>query len=779
MSTRHPFRRRTLLSGALAAGTAGAVTTALPGAVAHAAEPVTISADGITLVGESDGSILVRDRNGVDRLRISHFLFRDSVLGTHRTWGGVPVMVDLPDGRKAIQVDYRMDSSSGAVRIRGRFDVTPRKAHLRWEVSGSSTLLPAGFRFSRTRLTSGTESFQPLVKWQRDSGGGIPYETNDGVVYTETFADNRAFFRLRASTTANTDATWLSAPGVSQQDGSAVSEADLVLGVMRPRSAATLATGAVVGVDTWTDRPFNLWHAGGTVNLHAQVVNGATEAKPVTLRWWAKDFDGRPCGGGTLTHTVAAGTVWNTDLPVTAAGQGIVFTEVAVSADGVEALARTNLTVLPPYAYQAGEESMFGLSNYPWLLQPSKQDVAALLGLLGMKWVRTAYPGAPGIPPEELDALGIHHNVQKGGVPIGGTADQKEAWAEEMVGLCTSGGARYYEAGNELDQPWMSGEKAAEYVRDGLVPLRAAMKDAGATFKVMNCGLGGMDHVWLEKFHEAGGWDLIDVLAYHPGRGNFTPDYAPPPEEWQLGANGTYWNFLGSLRKANQVRDTYGGRKELWMTEAYASTKPNAWWTDTYRHAAENVLLTLALAKAEGVRCVNWYTLNDSTIHHPQEADPANVEYHFGLLNRDTSAKPSLLAFATAARVLDQATFTRWLSFADPDVKGLQFATPDGPVAILWTRTDGYELNADHDPGTAYYPSPEPWVDTWPTKTQATLVASGNTVRQLDCLGRQRTREVTGGRVTVVLDGAPRIFYGLADDLDATAKLHVRGGHAG
>lgn len=41
----------------------------------------------------------------------------------------------------------------------------------------------------------------------------------------------------------------------------------------------------------------------------------------------------------------------------------------------------------------------------------------------------------------------------------------------------------------------------------------------------------------------------------------------------------------------------------------------------------------------------------------PQVADPDNVEYHYGLTNRDLSPKPSLLAYATAARALDQAAF--------------------------------------------------------------------------------------------------------------------------
>ncbi|WP_431913277.1 hypothetical protein [Nonomuraea jabiensis] len=134
-------------------------------------------------------------------------------------------------------------------------------------------------------------------------------------------------------------------------------------------------------------------------------------------------------------------------------------------------------------------------------------------------------------------------------------------------------------------RPSACGQVAAAYVRDGLRPVRDRLTAAGAPTKVLNAGLAGMDHVWTRNFHDAGGWDLIDGFAFHPGRGNFTPDYAPPPEEWTQGGNGSYWNFLGGLRKVREMIAEYG-HKELWLTEAYACTKPNSWWLDTYRQAA-------------------------------------------------------------------------------------------------------------------------------------------------------------------------------------------------
>jgi len=768
------LRRRTLLrtaaaAGATATGIAGTTLTATP---AHAAD-ISVTADGITLTAAADGSITVRDASGTDRVKLTHFLFKDSVLGTQRTFGGTPSLVTLDDGRPAIRVAYVSPASASAITVVGTFDVTAGRAHLRYDVSGTTTLLPSGFMIGRTVLSpSAAEAYTPVTAWTSDARGGVPFEVNAGGLYAETWSDARGYFRLASTNPAYTNTTWLHAPGTVTGTTSATTEAALVLGGLRPAAAATVADLAPLGVEVWTEQPFNLWDAAGqSMSLRAQVVNGSAVGRDVAVTFIARDFDGALAANQTQTVTLPPGGVWDGTFTVTAPSSGILFAEVAADADGERAFARTNLAILPPYAYQAGADSMFGIANYPWLLAPSKADVAALLQLLGVKWVRIAYPGAPGIPVAELDALGIHHNVQKGGVPIGGTETAKDAWASDVTQLCLDAGAAYYEAGNELNQPWMSGQGAAQYVNDGLIPLRAAMAAKAAGFKVMNCGLGGMDYTWLANFQAAGGWPLIDVLAFHPGRGNFTPDYAPAPEEWEQGANGSYWNFLGGVRKARQVIadcDTAAGKTtptELWLTEAYACTRPNNWWNDTHRQAAENVLLTLALAKAEGVRGVNWYQLHDSTIHHPQAADPANAEYHFGLMNRDTSAKASLLAYATAARVLDQATFDRWVTFDDADLRGLAFTTPGGPLYILWSRKDGYLLNTDHTAGDSWYAAPEAWVDHWPTKTAVRLPAAEQLVREVDCVGRERLLPKVRGKVDVVLDGAPRVYYGLCDDL--------------
>ncbi len=760
-------RRRFVQGTAVATGTA--LLTPAVAQSAQAAGSVTVSAAGVTLVGQTDGSLLIQDGAGGDRVLVPYFMLKDSVLGQQRTFGGTPTLITLADGRSAIQMAYVLSSAAPGVTVTGVFAAKPNQAELSWTVAGSSTLTPTGFMVGRTvSASTAAETYEPVTVWNRDTGGGVPYETNAGVTYVETWADMQGFFYLAATTPAYTNATWMHAPGTSTGSDSAATSATLVLGGTRPRSAGAIATGAALGVDAWTDQPFNLWNTpGAAMTLNAQVANGSAASQPVTVTWFAKDFAGQQLAGGTLSTTIAAGAVWNGSFPVTGPAQGIVFTEVQAVAGSASAFARTNLAVLPDFAYQGGSTSMFGLANYPWLLKPNQAAVLGLLKTMGIKWIRNAYSGAPGIDTATLDANGILHNVELGAIPLNGTAAQISAWADASVATCTSSGAKHFEVGNELNQPWMSGQGADVYVRGGLQPIHDRLTAAGSAVKVSNCGLGGMDYNWTANFYAAGGWPLIDAFAIHPGRGNFTADYAPDPSTWTQGGTGTYWNFYGAVTKARQIVDTYGGGKALWLTEAYAPTRPNVWWSDTYRTAAENIVLSLALAKVQGVELVQWYQLHDSTIHHPQEADPTDVEYHSGLMMRDTSPKPSMLAYATVARALDQATFLRPLSFSDPLIKGLVFTTPNGPVSILWSRHDGYVLNADHGTGTGYA-TPEAWTDVWPTKTQVSVHAgtASGTVTVADCIGRQSTLRASNYAATLTLDGAPRIVWGLAANAD-------------
>lgn len=765
--------RRAILTGA-AAGFAGLfLPTIVDRAAAQAAPLHHLTAEGIQLDVDAAGVLTVLDGAGVERLRLAHFMIKDSVLGQVRTYGGTPSLVTV-DGADAVRIAYKMPAGASAVSVIGTFRLTARRLSLQWAVSGSPTLMPDGYMFSRALVANtAPEQYTALTKWTRDDRGGIPFELNDGGVYQETFDTTRAYFGLAKTTPKWTNATWVHAPATTVVDGVSTTDAALVLGELRPAAAKTISDQRALGVEIWTDQPFNIWDdTSAPQTVHAQITNGTTDAVMTTVTFWAKDFAGASVATETFEVSVPAGGAVDHDFTITTPHAGVTFTEVSATAGDASALARTTLSVLGPYTYSAGAASLFGIANYPWLHKPSRQALLTLMHKIGVRRVRIAYEAnnpfgyVDGMTPAELDAAGFEHNMELGQIPLSGTPEEGVAWAKKATTSAIASGAKYFEVGNEVNIPFMTGVTAAAYVRQALAPVRAELTAKGSPIKVLNAGTAGPDNVWLENFHAAGGWDLIDGLAIHPGRGNFTADFEPEPGNWDPGANGDYWNFLGSLRKANELMARFG-QKELWLTEAYAPTRPNHWWNDSLRQAAENTVLSFALALAEGVHAVNWYQLHDSTVHHPQEADPVNPEYHFGLMNRDTSAKPTLLAYATSARAFDQATFVRWLEFDDPQVKGLQFSVPGGSgfLHVLWTRHDGYILNQDHG-AEPWYPTPEPWVDHWPTKTTLDLRGIGGTVRESDAIGIERTIPILGGRATVTLDGAPRLYWGLKGSCD-------------
>jgi hypothetical protein len=762
--SRPTLTRRGLLGAALAAGVV-LVAEPTPISAYAAAGDVTLAAGGISLLASPGGRLAIRDSGGVTRSAGSKFQVKDSVAGIQVSTGGTPTLSALPDGTPAIRMDYTF--AAGPTTVTGWFSLSTSHARLQWRISGADTLIPDGFLFSRAiQAPTAPDDYIAITEWVRDAGGGIPYEDTLGVAHTSTWAASlHGLFLLDRSRQAWTNATWVHAPGVADPDGGWTSQADFFFSETRPSATATIGRGRELGLELTTNRDFNLYEsAGEQMELTALVANGGA-ARSVDLELWVRGFNGALLAATTVTGSVAAAGIWQHTFTLAAPSGGIALAEVVVRSGDDEAFARTSLAVLPSYDYQAGVDSMFAIANYPWLQRPNADAVLDLWQRAGISLVRIAYDGGPGLPPAAFNARGMRHNIEL--QPSLTVTDSEAAtWAADKLAVAVGAGAGYFEVGNELNRPFNTGDAAQAYVDKVLRPVFDRRAATGDLVKLMNNGLAGMDRPWVRNFIAAGGWNLIDAFAYHPGRGNFTPDYVPPGDGWNTGGDGTYWNFYGGLRQLKALMAEYG-EKEIWLTEAYAPTKPNSWWHDTYRHAAENVLLTFALAKAEGIRCVCWYQFHDSVLGMPQVADPDNVEYHYGLMNRDLSPKPSLLAYATAARTLDQATFHGWLAFPNPLTFGLWFDTPSGPAVVLWNRADGYLLNTTGQRTDWHFPAPEVWVDPWPTKTPLVVAAAATAVRQVDTIGQVRHLPVTDGKVTLTLDGAPRIYYGLVPRSDS------------
>jgi len=724
------------------------------------AEPITISAPGITLTAQNDAAVAVSDQSGVNRLTLGGYRL---VWTSPATDTGTASLVTLPGGEKAIKIDYKVKGDpTGSIRIQGQYTAGVNRVHIRYDLWGPDTVDASGAMIGCVfNPPSASAEVVKLGRWVRQSDTDAPYEVSDGSLFVLHSGPENIYLNLHGNTDWR-DQWSVHFPAQKTEPGHFVAEGDLVITPQRPAAAGAILAGRPIALDVWTDQPNNLWDSSAAVySLKTQTVNLASAARTMMISWIAHDFSGAVVAKGEDRQIVAAGNSWDRPISIPAPAEGIVFVDVTASNGKQAVFVRTNLATLPERKYLAGD-SIFGISAYFPL--PDEDAAEKILKRIGCRWVRNTQ-----MPAAKALELGMAQNYLVGMPPSGKPDDynadpaKKAAFISHILSDADSHGAVYLELFNEWNMVALNtGTDADMYVKDWLLPVDAARKSSGAKVKLMSMGLAGVDTAFLSKMHDAGGWDLIDALAIHTGRGWYTPDYGGVEQGSPVKPD--YWNFLGSIETANDILAKYG-RKELWITEAYACTPPNNAWYDTYHHAAEDVVLSYALAMAKGVRVMDWYQLNDSVWYDQGGVSDTDTEYHYGLLNHDLSPKPSLLAYATIAAALDQAHFVRWLKFGASHTQGLLFDTPRGKMCVLWDRTDGYRLNTEPvDPVSKKFISPEPWVNDWKTTVAVTVPTSGKSVQEIDCIGRQRQLPVTHGSVMIKLDGAPKIYYGLQPD---------------
>lgn len=716
------------------------------------AEPMTLPGDNYNLHAQDNGTIELRTPDGRVLVGIIGY---DFVWVPIRTNGGVHSIEDQADGRKAIRVVYRMaGDDTGNVRIEGLFTPLPGCVRVRFELWLPEDVKVGGAGITQ-RIGADTvaEKRHKMGRWTRHAAGGVPYEVPDGRLLEYDWDGVSLFEAVNDNSVTHwSSESFVHCPPEKAEPGRFAAEMSLI--VADPAATASEAAARYhnrpLALQVSTDRPFHLWESNAKpLPLDVKAVNTSANARDVELSWWARDFSGAFVRQGSKTAALPPGGRMCETESIPGPSRGILFVEVSLKSGSDEEFIRTTLAVLPPHEFKSGDESIFGIAGYFPL--PSEADVHRLLKRMGVRWRRSGDSRALRSIGARANYLGLPDSIDA----YKDQPEEKDAYLRGLLETCKKQDNPFLELGNEWNGVEGSGGPAAaeSYVKDWLVPLSKIRRETGWKVKVMSGGLSGADVKFLERVYNFGGWEMFDALALHPGRGHYTPDY--------LGDKGEYWTYLGTIRKVKATVSRLGD-KPIWITEAYAATLPNNWWFDSYRIAAENMVLTYALAMAEGIRNVQLYQLHDSVWYDIGGVNEKDMEYHHGLLFRDGSVKPSLPAYCTIAEALDRAKFVRWMKFPDADTKGLLFRTPDGPVAVLWNRADGYVLSEQSE----NYADPEPWVDTWKTKTLTELPAAGASVRVLNCIGEEITYPARNGVARVPLDGAPRIVYGLRDNGD-------------
>ncbi len=506
-------------------------------------------------------------------------------------------------------------------------------------------------------------------------------------------------------------------------------------------AAAARMNGEPLAFSVETGKPFNLFDSSKEkITFDLTVVNTSAEKLSVPLKVSVYDYDAQAIINETKPLTL---NPWEKkvfsyapEAPGRKLVRDIFFIDASADVNGTNHFIRANVATLPPHTYRHLDKSNLGIAAYFNINK--REDVLNLFKRMGVRWLRQG-----GTTKELLKDYGIVC-ISNGNVPAGKTDDEVVANIKKWLQKAVDEGNPILEFGNE---PNFTRDKvgAAKKYAHALKLLDRARTESGLRDKVkIACaGLAGADPDFMRELKKLGGLDCFDLMNVHPGRLNSTPD--SPGAFWR-------WFYLDAIKVSK--KDAPG--KPLIMTEVYARTPPHARDSDSYRASAENIILSFVLAKVEGVKALCYYQMHDSMWADVGGVNSTDKEWHYGLLNRDGTIKPSLLAFCAAAEALDGAEYVKYAMDGGGNNKMWHFKTPRGPMTVLVDRTDGY------------YPYPgeftgflEPWLNHWKTTKPATFRSTAKFVVTVDAIGRKKKIPVQDGKVQLQLTGAPLIVYGL------------------
>ncbi|WP_081721948.1 hypothetical protein [Geminisphaera colitermitum] len=792
---------------------------------------IELAAPGVALRADRWDRITINTPQGDTLLTLNGFAlrWRPSLVAD----GGTLRQLANPDGSPALEITYQFPAPPSSVaaafplpKLTGRFTLRPGRVDVVFDATGVPPTVPDSMSepgaptvpatlgastFGRVFGSACEEiSMLKLGVWKRHEHGGLPSEYPDGRLIRYRIGGNIVSFAFEGSGDLWRDSRHQTA-GLRKvsDDHYAASFAILITPASEdwpPELISARKHGRPVGLKISTTKTWNWWTTATPADpLALDIALANTTSRqtplPVVVKHWIRDYAGNIVSQASRNLAFAPGVLHRERIPFAPSPASIdptrdlFFSEVSVidKTTGKElAFDRLHIALLPSHEFKSTpDDSIVGLSA--WWPIPDETQIKRIIQRTGVRWLRHGrsdeFPNVTAI---------LHDNIdwKKDYTPA-----EREAWIRKEIKRCLDQGNRIWEFSNEINFAGFNigladtikgrerRERLTKYI-DWLREIRRIQKELGppaSDIKLLSTGLAGMDVPFIEGLHQLGGWDLLDGIALHPGRGNFAVDYPvydPPAKietwddwrNWKFGAHGSYWNFYGSVITAKALINRYDAqkpvadptRKTLWLTEVYAPGHPNSWWEDTPRVGGENAILTLALAKAEGVKAAFWYQLYDSVWHNKLGVDPTDREFSFGLIQRNLSFKPSFMGFCTAAEALDQAVFRGWIQFpaaSNAKTRGLHFDTPRGPMSILWDRSEGYILTKKSEP----FPTPEPWIENWKKTAAVTLPAVGAHVTTRNAIGQTQTLPASGGSTTLKLTGAPTIVYGLD-----TGKLTLR-----
>lgn len=234
-----------------------------------------------------------------------------------------------------------------------------------------------------------------------------------------------------------------------------------------------------------------------------------------------------------------------------------------------------------------------------------------------------------------------------------------EVWNEWNIGM----------AGNGIKQ--LTGSDAVTYAKL-LQKVYVAIKKIDPSITVLAGAVTSMDTAWIRTMMDQGAASFMDGLSVHPY--NFsngkksTPEYAV---DWLIALEGVLKPYAN------------GKQVPIYVTEMGWPTHTGPYGISpalAADYSARFLFMTKALPFVKGVWMYDFR--NDGT-------DPANKEHNFGLMQADSTPKPTYSAIQIVNDYLKGARYIGRMA-SSSTVRVLKFLRADNTEAYaMWTTTPG------------------------------------------------------------------------------------------
>lgn len=326
-----------------------------------------------------------------------------------------------------------------------------------------------------------------------------------------------------------------------------------------------------------------------------------------------------------------------------------------------------------------------GLYNYDYAIQAQASRGINVLGLLDYNpaWFKGKNPTLD----EWIEDWGhfVYHAVARYGRDLGYI--------------------KYWELWNEPNLAQFGYESGLYTVQDFVRILEVGRAAALAADPEAKIVMGGLASVWgdspsehdkdyfeyLLGVAEAGGWDLVDILAVHM--------YRPDSPEGSTGGRYLAMDLRTELDHLDELLARYGP-KPVWITEMGWPTSKVWPGVDEDTQAFYLVRSYILAIAHPSIEKLFWYDFRNDTdpaaaYEYPWYND-LNEQFHYGLLrriypldpNHGDLRKPSFVAFRTMTRMLAGLSMTGVIAdgneLAMPSLFWYRFANGERNVDIVW-----------------------------------------------------------------------------------------------